>query len=152
PQDFDPKSDPIVRVQAGRLRLKLLEYYETEGSTEAIRIEVPKGSYVPVFHQNGHHEPPQPIPAPAPAPASANAAFRVPLRILTAFALGLALLISAALLLSGRIQSPAGLHVDKLTRLTDGSSHLEWASISPDSKFLVYSSTEPGYDEPQLHI
>jgi tetratricopeptide (TPR) repeat protein len=45
--DFDPRIDPIVRVQARQLRFKLREYYEADGHAERIRIEVPKGSYLP---------------------------------------------------------------------------------------------------------
>jgi hypothetical protein len=41
--DFDPKVDPIVRVQSHRLRLKLREYYEVEGSRDPILIQFPKG-------------------------------------------------------------------------------------------------------------
>jgi Tol biopolymer transport system component len=44
---FDPQTDPIVRVQAGRLRSKLLQYYETEGDHDPVRIELPRGGYVP---------------------------------------------------------------------------------------------------------
>jgi TolB-like protein/Tfp pilus assembly protein PilF len=47
PQSFDPLVDPIVRIEAGRLRDKLREYYEGEGKDDPIRIELPKGSYVP---------------------------------------------------------------------------------------------------------
>jgi TolB-like protein/Flp pilus assembly protein TadD len=47
---YDPRLDPIVRVEAGRLRELLKRYYETEGRSSPIRIELPKGSYVPVFH------------------------------------------------------------------------------------------------------
>lgn len=47
--DFDPKIDPIVRVQSHRLRLKLREYYELEGSGDPILIQFPKGHYVPTF-------------------------------------------------------------------------------------------------------
>jgi Tol biopolymer transport system component len=47
--DFAPKIDPIVRVSAGKLRHKLLEYYEGPGAHDGVRISVPKGSYVPVF-------------------------------------------------------------------------------------------------------
>lgn len=47
--DFDPRVDPVVRVQARLLRFKLHEYYETAGKTDPIRIELPKGSYLPVF-------------------------------------------------------------------------------------------------------
>src|SRR5262245_10159162 len=46
---FAPKIAPIVRVSAGKLRHKLLEYYEGPGVHDGVRISVPKGSYVPVF-------------------------------------------------------------------------------------------------------
>jgi len=46
---FDPKVDPIVRVDAARLRARLREYYEAELPPVAIRIDLPKGAYVPVF-------------------------------------------------------------------------------------------------------
>jgi hypothetical protein len=47
--DFDPKTDPIVRVQTHRLRQKLKEYYESEGKNDPILIEIPKGHYLPTF-------------------------------------------------------------------------------------------------------
>lgn len=50
-ENFDPRIDTIVRVQARRLRLKLQEYYRTEGQYDAVRIDIPKGSYVPVISQ-----------------------------------------------------------------------------------------------------
>ena len=49
PADFDPQSDSAVRVQAGRLRLKLAEYYSSEGSEDAVIVKLPKGTYVPTF-------------------------------------------------------------------------------------------------------
>jgi serine/threonine-protein kinase len=51
PPSFDPKLDPIVRVDATRLRSRLATYYQTEGTADEIRIELPKGSYVPSFAQ-----------------------------------------------------------------------------------------------------
>lgn len=45
-QSFDPRMDPIVRVEAGRLRLRIREYYETEGQRDEVVIELPKGSYL----------------------------------------------------------------------------------------------------------
>src|SRR5271167_3630725 len=47
---FDPQSDSTVRVQAGRLRVKLAEYYAHEGPDDPIVVEVPKGSYALTFH------------------------------------------------------------------------------------------------------
>ena len=46
---FNPATDPIVRVQARRLRAKLAQYYETEGRGDTVRIELPSGRYVPQF-------------------------------------------------------------------------------------------------------
>ncbi|MGA7291371.1 MAG: hypothetical protein WBW85_02410, partial [Terriglobales bacterium] len=45
PSDFDPQSDSTIRVQAGRLRLKLAEYYAGEGAADPILVKIPKGSY-----------------------------------------------------------------------------------------------------------
>jgi hypothetical protein len=50
PAGFDPQSDSTVRVQAGRLRVKLAEYYAHEGPDDLIVVEVPKGSYALTFH------------------------------------------------------------------------------------------------------
>lgn len=47
--DFDPRVDPIVRVEARRLRAKLAEYYDGPGSVDAVRITMPKGGYTPAF-------------------------------------------------------------------------------------------------------
>jgi len=57
--DYDPRLDPIVRVEARRLRAKLEEYYRQAGAGDPIRIEYERGSYAPVFR--GHPSaPPQP--------------------------------------------------------------------------------------------
>lgn len=61
--DFDPRLDSVVRVQAGRLRTKLHDYYKAEGHADEIVIDLPKGHYTPVFalasaahpHPNGNH-------------------------------------------------------------------------------------------------
>jgi hypothetical protein len=47
--DFDPKTDTIVRVQIHRLRQKLAEYYDADGISDPILIEIPKGHYLPSF-------------------------------------------------------------------------------------------------------
>jgi serine/threonine-protein kinase len=47
--EFDPRTDSIVRVEAQRLRRKLREYYETEGTDDRIAIKFQPGSYVPIF-------------------------------------------------------------------------------------------------------
>jgi hypothetical protein len=53
PDDFDPVSDPIVRVEAGRLRRALDQYYAGEGARDPLRIVVSRGGYVPEFARPG---------------------------------------------------------------------------------------------------
>ena len=47
PETFDPIADPIVRVEAARLREKIREYYVADGQGDAIHIDLPKGTYTP---------------------------------------------------------------------------------------------------------
>jgi TolB-like protein len=47
--DYDPSIDATVRVEAGRLRSRLREYYDTEGSGDPISIGIPKGAYYPTI-------------------------------------------------------------------------------------------------------
>src|SRR6202046_3282444 len=47
--DYDPSVDATVRVEAGRLRARLREYYESEGKFDPVCISIPKGSYAAVF-------------------------------------------------------------------------------------------------------
>lgn len=76
PTSFDPQSDPIVRVEATRLRRALERYYAGAGPEETLEIVIPKGSYVPQFRQRGDTaeplpdlEPAFPVPvAPSPEP------------------------------------------------------------------------------------
>lgn len=49
PDSFDPRTDPIVRVQARRLRALLERYYREEAESSELLIELPKGGYAPVF-------------------------------------------------------------------------------------------------------
>ncbi len=51
PADFDQTADPIVRVEASRLRRALAQYYHGSGETDPIVIELPRGGYVPSFRR-----------------------------------------------------------------------------------------------------
>ena len=65
--DHDPKVDSLVRVEMGRLRSRLIEYYGQVGKGDPVRIDIPKGSYAPVFT---HLEQPEPAPEPIAIPAT----------------------------------------------------------------------------------
>lgn len=74
---FDPSTDAVVRVQAGRLRELLDQYFSGEGAGEPIRIVIPRGSYIPSYEPNGVRLPPQkqvpPVLEQVPATASREA-------------------------------------------------------------------------------
>ena len=72
PTTYDPSDDATVRVKAGDVRKRLGLYYSAEGAHNAIRIELPSGTYVPEFHT--------PV-APAPIPIAASVILEGTIRI-----------------------------------------------------------------------
>lgn len=99
---FDPRVDPIVRIQAGRLRSRLAKYYSTEGEQDPLRIEFPKGSYAPVIRP--HPSPETSLAQNGKTPHVVHTALTSPSR--ARFALNKVVaggLLAAALLLAGSI-------------------------------------------------
>jgi adenylate cyclase len=66
PVDFDSQRDPIVRVEANRLRRTLQAYYQGNGADDPIRFVVSRGSYVPRFERAGAARPAVDIPVTVP--------------------------------------------------------------------------------------
>ena len=64
---YDPRLDSIVRVEAGRLRSRLDEYYNGEGASSAVRINLPRGGYVAQFEPRPDTALPAPVPVVAPS-------------------------------------------------------------------------------------
>ncbi len=56
-EDYDTSADNIVRVNASELRKRIATYFAAEGANEPIRVDIPRGSYTPVFTER----PPQPV-------------------------------------------------------------------------------------------
>jgi hypothetical protein len=80
PADFDPQSDSMIRVQAGRLRAKLADYYGSAGAHDSIVVELPKGSYQLQFHrrltdEQGRHQTARTASALEQHPGTASAAY-----------------------------------------------------------------------------
>lgn len=101
PPSFDPQSDPIVRVEATRLRRALERYYTTIGVDDPVIIDVPKGGYVPQFHTRGVEDAApadQDVADPPPGDAPPQAVRSR--RLLPALAAGLALVVTAGVGLS----------------------------------------------------
>lgn len=101
PPNYDPKLDPIVRVQARRLRAKLDEYYAGQGAEDPLRIQIPKGAYVPVFEANAG------APGPLTGPAQADRTPRRRIVWMAAVTLVVAVAVVAALRFLPRRSIPA---------------------------------------------
>ena len=112
PTDFDPQSDSTIRVQAGRLRLKLAEYYAGEGAADPILVKIPKGSYHLTFEARPIELPgPQSV-SPREAPASSVVVASVPFGWRVALILLLAgfttsLIVLGSLLWNRKLPEPA---------------------------------------------
>ena len=65
-EQYDPRLDSIVRVEAGRLRTKLDEYYNGHGTSSPVRISLPRGGYEAVFERPALAPPPAAGAPPAP--------------------------------------------------------------------------------------
>ncbi len=134
PPDFDPRQDPIIRVEAQRLRERLKRYYEAEGSTHSIVISLPVGHYIPQFTRR--RVAPEPSAASdavatPPSAASAGAAGRFwPSWSRSRFAVYSLLVFLAAVVLGAWAFSGS-----KLSRWTTGFIHqmTASASVSEDS-------------------
>jgi TolB-like protein len=92
--DFDAKSDPLVRVEALRLRQRLTEYYAGEGAEERVRLELPRGGYA--LKASFTSPQPQRVEAAAPAPTQRNAVAQLWSRVRVAAVAAAALLVSVS--------------------------------------------------------
>jgi hypothetical protein len=102
---FDPRTDPIVRAEASRLRSRLDRYYAREGQANPMAIMLPKGSYVPQFMERSVTESAGPKSAVVIGPA----AYRSPQLLWLA---GGALAVVGAFLL-GRLVPQGSVHPEK---------------------------------------
>ncbi len=66
PESFDPTLDPIVRIEATRLRAALEQFYQATGTPLGVRLDLPRGKYYPVFM-------PAPVSSPIPPPSCEEA-------------------------------------------------------------------------------
>lgn len=123
---FSPKIDPIVRVSAGKLRHKLLEYYEGPGVHDRVRISVPKGSYVPLF---------------AEARASTRARSH---RWFYAALLSGILLAGGIGMYFARTRGSGAIGRQPVIRLTSDAGLTSYPALSRDGTMLAYTSDRSG--------
>jgi eukaryotic-like serine/threonine-protein kinase len=142
---FDPRLDPIVRVQARKLRLRLKEFYETEGRNDPLVIDLPKGGYAPVFRSRNGNEvsalvgDEQHPEAPAAVPLTERKASRLRFLILAATA-ALAVAAAAFWRHKDKRDAPPQMPQMALRALTFDTGYTAEPTVSRDGKWLAYSS------------
>lgn len=124
---FDPKTDPIVRVEAGRLRARLSLYYEGEGKDDAVLISLPKGRYVPEFTERQTPKP--------------QSVWYDALLVTAGVLFGLALATGAFLYLR---RAPDSSKLVRLTILPPENASFESFAVSPDGRKLAFTAAFNG--------
>lgn len=126
---FDSRSDPIVRVEARRLRDRLDSYYRREGAEDPVVISLPKGGYIPEFSER------QPMPLSPPARKRSLASHA-----------GWALFGLAALALAWLVfhKAPASAGSFRLSILPPDGTAFESFAISPDGRTLAFTAAWKG--------
>ena len=149
--DFDPRLDPIVRVEASRLRSRLHKYYETEGQGSQLLIDLPRGGYVPailIAPTTLKSESVQPAAAAQAEATSLGAAaservqasgpvVKRRLRMWIAGLAGVALCGAAVLWLARRTDEIAS--YNRFMRLTRDQGRCTSPSLSPDGQRVAYA-------------
>jgi hypothetical protein len=143
--DFDPQLDSMVRVQAGRLRVKLAEYYNSDGIEDPIVVELPRGTYVLSFHQRTNG--PSRAHSPGSAHGWAPAVPRYSLRnwIIATVSLGFLLAASAAVILalvSNRNSAQAGISRD--SENIPAAFRVFWNGFisGPEEPWVIFSNAK----------
>jgi len=139
--DFDPQMDSTVRVQVGRLRQKLHEYYSSEGAEDAILVDLPKGSYALGLHHRG----PAPLqkeleshvvaPVAAVAPSPRNWAIAVSV-------LSLLLAGAVAVIVAERMTSNKGAAAEASENYSSPALRVFWKAFlgAPQEPWVVFSN------------
>jgi serine/threonine-protein kinase len=137
---FDPRTDPIVRAEASRLRARLERYYVNEGRGDSVLIVLPKGSYVPQIQLRT--ETPEPAAAPSVEPSHPRSGDRSRwVWLVAGVAVGAALMAlweSRRPSASRDSANPVQLEVELQTDGTLGSDVGTDVVISPDGTRLVF--------------
>jgi eukaryotic-like serine/threonine-protein kinase len=125
---FDPRTDPIVRVEASRLRTRLTSYYQSEGARDPVLIDLPKGGYTPEFQ-----------------PRTATGNWRA--ELLPWIRKGLLAMVALAVLvvawrLVRRPETPA--ETLRLSVLPPPGHWIHSSAISPDGRWIAFAAISGG--------
>ncbi len=145
---FDPRLDPIVRVEASRLRSRLKRYYEEADANSELRIELPRGAYIPSFIALKSNT--QAEAAVNGTSTESSAICEVPTRsgskkrtwAITAAVAGVAALTAMAWFRLSFGSKPSPPRFVRFSRITDEPFRCTFPAFSPDGKEIAYARQE----------
>jgi Tol biopolymer transport system component len=144
PADYDPKSEPIVRTEARRLRARLDEYYLDPSRSPSVRILIPKGGYVALFDfvetVEGRDAAPAAAPAESPPVSAASPRRRSPKRRAAALISGIAAAVVLSLLFASRSHTPV---LDRAVPFTTQRGAQSLPHLSPSGDTLAFDWQAP---------
>jgi len=139
-QSFDPRLDSTIRVQTSRLRNKLAEYYATAGASDPVVIEIPRGSYAPLFNVRtpaaSLPTPGGPLPEPAERPPSRR--WNWSAGVLAGLAIGVLVGWFVA------VRQAPGRPAEAASGFDGAELHAFWNSVlkSPEPPLVIFSNAE----------
>jgi eukaryotic-like serine/threonine-protein kinase len=139
---FDPRTDPIARVEASRLRSRLDLYYGTEGAADPIRILVPKGGYVPEFETRAASPSEPDVPLPPESGVERTSGRRAPAWLMGAAALAAALVAATLIATRPRAPAPSQALEMRLELSTPPTTDPVSLAMSPDGRRLVFVAND----------
>lgn len=140
PSDFDSRVDSTVRVQTGRLRSKLAEYYAAEGAADRLLIEIPKGAYSLTYHIRPPVEAPVPPPLPEPPPKPPRQRTYPLSWLLISIAIGAVVVIAGTMLVVRFMAPPRAARSEQAPPAL--ATFWNAFASGPDAPLVVYSNAE----------
>ena len=146
PADFDPQADSGVRVQMGRLRTKLAEYYQSAGTGDPIQIEVPKGGYSLLFRQRvvtAATDPPQ-TNTDAPSTKPARTGLRLSLLVGVTALISILATVGVLIAVSHRLPASSDTASNQTAQTAPPSLRTFWGPFLQGSQvpFVVFSNAQ----------
>jgi Tol biopolymer transport system component len=143
-ETFDPRTDPVARVEAMRLRSRLDVYYATEGVSDPVRIVLPKGGYAPLFESRADVRRLSTAEEQRSTPLAGRRSTWTSTVRWGAAACGLALIAGVVGWLVGRGERPAAVAETRLDLVTPSTVDSVSLAVSPEGRRIVFVANAEG--------
>ena len=151
--NYNPSTDSTVRTEASRLRSRLQAYYAEEGTSETVRVAMPKGGYTLKWEESAPAVADPVAPAPAPTPTVVSPAprqgSRIPAWVLPA---AVASLVTAGLLWWTTVRPGPDVPVHRMRPFTSFPGGEYEPAFSPDGQKIAFIWNGPNEDNFDVYV